>query len=181
MRAGDIILAPLPQADGQTKNRPALILAVLKPFGDVLLCGLSTQLQHEVPGFDELIVPSDPDFFDTGLQAASLLRVGFLSTLPCSAIKGRMGRLSLARRQRVTRRLCAQLGGFEGVWPFFVSYWFKNAGRTEFIHSSREQIFELGVAETQRHYFAAQTGCKTGKIRPVAGQTLLSARSLLSD
>ena len=109
MRAGDIILAPLPQADGQTKNRPALILAVLKPFGDVLLCGLSTQLQHEVPGFDELIVPSDPDFFDTGLQAASLLRVGFLSTLPCSAIKGRMGRLSLARRQRVTRRLCAQL------------------------------------------------------------------------
>ena len=53
--------------------------------------------------------------------------------------------------------------GFEGVWPFFVSYWFKNAGRTEFIHSSREQreqIIELGVAETQRHYFAAQTSWK---------------------
>ena len=61
--------------------------------------------------------------------------------------------------------------GFEGVWPFFVSYWFKNAGRTEFVHSSREQIFELGVAETQRRYFTAQTSCKTRKIRPVAGRT----------
>ena len=109
MKAGDIILAPMPQVDGQTKNRPALILAVVRPFGDILLCGLSTQLQQEVLGFDELIIPTDPDFLETGLNAPTLIRLGFISTLPASRIKGRIGHLSLTRRQRLVQRLCAHL------------------------------------------------------------------------
>lgn len=55
MRAGDVVLAELLQADGAFKFRSAIILATLEPFGDLLICGVSTQLRHEVRGFDEVI------------------------------------------------------------------------------------------------------------------------------
>ena len=52
MNAGDVVLTPLPQADGRLKPRPAVLLKKMPPFGDWLLCGVSTQLQQEVAGFD---------------------------------------------------------------------------------------------------------------------------------
>ncbi len=55
MQEGDVVLTPIPQADGGTKNRPALILREMPPYGDLLVCGLSTQLRHYVAGFDEII------------------------------------------------------------------------------------------------------------------------------
>lgn len=55
MNEGDLALAPLPQADGQIKNRPVFLLRRLPPFGDFLVCGISTQLQQRVAGFDEVI------------------------------------------------------------------------------------------------------------------------------
>ena len=48
MKEGDVVLAPLPQASGQIKNRPAVILRTMPPYGDFLLCGVNTQLRHEV-------------------------------------------------------------------------------------------------------------------------------------
>src|SRR6266581_2622566 len=59
MKAGDIVLARIPQADNQFKLRPALVLCLLPPFADFLVCGVSTQLRHEVEGFDEMVVPAD--------------------------------------------------------------------------------------------------------------------------
>ena len=53
MNEGDIALAPLPQADGQIKNRPVVLLRRLPPFGDFLVCGVSTQRQPRVADFDE--------------------------------------------------------------------------------------------------------------------------------
>ncbi len=44
MNEGDVILALIPQADGVEKNRPALILREMPPFGDMLVCGISTQI-----------------------------------------------------------------------------------------------------------------------------------------
>lgn len=32
MKEGDVIIAPMPQADGAVKNRPALILREMPPF-----------------------------------------------------------------------------------------------------------------------------------------------------
>jgi len=60
MNEGDIALAPLPQADGQIKNRPVILLRRLPPFGDFLICGVSTQLHQRVAGFDEAITPGGP-------------------------------------------------------------------------------------------------------------------------
>lgn len=64
-----MILTPLPQADGIEKNRPALALCAMRPFGDLLICGISTQLHHEVAGFDEVVAPGILDFSTTGLSA----------------------------------------------------------------------------------------------------------------
>ena len=43
MKEGDVILTPMPQADGKVKNRPALYLREMPPFRDALVCGISTQ------------------------------------------------------------------------------------------------------------------------------------------
>jgi mRNA-degrading endonuclease toxin of MazEF toxin-antitoxin module len=59
MKEGDVVLTPLPQADGQIKNRPAIILRGMPPYGDFLVCGVSTQLHQEVAGFDDPIRPGE--------------------------------------------------------------------------------------------------------------------------
>ena len=58
MKEGDVVLTPVPQADGQVKNRPAIILRELLPYNDLLVCGVSTQLHQCVEDFDEIISPA---------------------------------------------------------------------------------------------------------------------------
>ena len=111
MKSGDVIVTPLPQADGVRKNRPALVLGAMRPYGDLLVCGISTQRHAFVDGFDETLSPGDPDFSAAGLTAPSLIRLGFLSTIPLSEIKGRIGTVSGTRHQRLLGRLAAHLAG----------------------------------------------------------------------
>jgi mRNA interferase MazF len=109
MTEGDIAIASLPQADGQLKNRPVVLLRRLPPFGDFLVCGVSTQVQQRVPDFDELLAPGNPDFPASGLKAASLIRLGFLVALPANALLGRIGSLAPARHRRLLANLCRHL------------------------------------------------------------------------
>ena len=69
-----MVLASLPQATGQVKNRPAIVLRAMPPYGDLLVCGVSTQLRQAVAGFDDAIGPGDPDFRASGLKAPSIIR-----------------------------------------------------------------------------------------------------------
>ena len=93
MKSGDIVLIPLPQSDGVIKRRRALLLKQMPPFDDWLLCGISTQLQQKVDGFDR-ILESDEDYFpQTGLQRTSLIRLGFLAVVPKSQIVGSIGEI----------------------------------------------------------------------------------------
>jgi len=78
MKEGEVVLTPIPQADGLIKNRPVILLRELPPYKDFLVCGISTHLDKEVKGFDELISPTDDDFQSSGLRTASLVRMGFL-------------------------------------------------------------------------------------------------------
>ncbi len=110
MNEGDVALAPLPQADGQIKNRPVVLLKRLPPFGDFLVCGVSTQIQHCVKDFDETIPANGKEFSATGLKTASLIRLGFLAVLPESALLGKIGSLSSGRHQRLLANLRRQLG-----------------------------------------------------------------------
>lgn len=109
MREGDVILTPLPQADGQIKTRPALLLRRLPPFGDFLVCGITTQTKLAVTGFDDVIRPGDPDFVDSGLIAESVIRLGFLAVLPRRRIAGSIGSISSSRHERLLRRLSRHL------------------------------------------------------------------------
>lgn len=109
MNEGDVVLTPLPQADGQLKNRPAIVLRRMPPFGNLLVCGVSTQLQQEVVGFDEPIDPHHADFSISGLKVPSLIRLGFLAVLPTHSFVGAIGAISSERHRRLLTRLCQHL------------------------------------------------------------------------
>lgn len=109
MNEGDVALAPLPQANGAIKNRPVVILRIMPPFGDFLVCGVSTQIHQAAPGFDDTIAPTDADFVASGLKAASLIRLGFLAVLPRAHFWGTIGTLSAERHPRLLSRLSDHL------------------------------------------------------------------------
>lgn len=104
-------MSPLhqPQSDGRVKPRPVIVLRQMPPFADWLVCGVSTQLQQQVPGFDEIIGPAQHDFANSGLKAASLIRLGFLTVLPTSQFLGVIGSISPERHHRLLESLCRHL------------------------------------------------------------------------
>ncbi len=109
MKEGDLVIVPLPQADGVVKNRPGVILREMPPFRDVLVCGVSTQLRQATKDFDEVISPSDVDFVASGLKAESLIRLGFLVVVPRNKIVGSIGSISSERHKRLVQRLSEYL------------------------------------------------------------------------
>ena len=105
MKEGDIVLAPFPQADGQIKKRPAVVLRKVPPFDDLLVCGISTQLRQCVEGFDKLIFSTDPDFKTSGLLQDSVVRLGYLLTLPRKEFIGSIGNIAPERHRRLLKQL----------------------------------------------------------------------------
>lgn len=105
----EVVLLALPQADGQVKPRPALVLREMPPFQDVLVAGISSQLQQEVAGFDEVLRPGDADFGSSGLRVASVIRLGFLTVLPRAQVLGTLGYITAERQRALLVRLSAYL------------------------------------------------------------------------
>ena len=91
MREGDIALSVMPQSDGKIKLRPVLLLRKMPGFGDFLVCGVSSQLHQEVRGFDLVMDEKSPEYENSGLKSASVIRLGYLSVLPESKMKGSIG------------------------------------------------------------------------------------------
>ncbi|MCR4316871.1 MAG: transcriptional regulator [Planctomycetes bacterium] len=105
MNEGDIPLAPIQQSDGRVKNRPVVALRKFPPFGDILVCGVSTQLNQQVPGFDDSISTSDPDYSQSGLVSDSIIRLGFLAVIPVKTVLGGIGSISPVRHEKLLKRL----------------------------------------------------------------------------
>jgi mRNA interferase MazF len=105
MNERDVILTSLPQADGSRKNRPVVILRKMPGFGDLLVCGVSTQLHQKVDSFDEIISPSDADFAQSGLLKESLIRLGYLAVLSGKTVLGSIGEISVERHHRLLETL----------------------------------------------------------------------------
>ena len=105
MKEGDVVLTRIPQADGRIKNRPAIILREMPPYKDFLVCGVSTQIDKQLKGFDEVIFSSDDVFAASGLKATSLVRLGFLAVLPSAQIIGAIG----SRHQTLLQSLSSHL------------------------------------------------------------------------
>ncbi|MFY8000946.1 MAG: type II toxin-antitoxin system PemK/MazF family toxin [Candidatus Kapaibacteriota bacterium] len=101
---GNIFIANLQQADGLWKQRPVLVLRILPaPYYDILICGISTNLQQEIIGFDEQIAFTDSDFSVSHLKQTSVIRLSFVGTVAVSDVVGRIGRISPERHQRLLR------------------------------------------------------------------------------
>jgi mRNA interferase MazF len=109
MREGAVVLVALPQADGALKNRPALVLRELPGYGDLLICGISTQVHQCVPDFDEILDERQSDFRTSGLLQASLIRLGFLYATPRRKVLGAIGSISIERHNRLVKRLADYL------------------------------------------------------------------------
>jgi mRNA interferase MazF len=111
MKEGDVVIVAMPQADGGVKNRPVIFLREMPPFQDALVCGVSSQMRHEVKGFDEIVSPNDDDFEASGLVGTSLVRLGFLTVVPQSKIIGSIGSIGHDRHRRLLERLTNYLVG----------------------------------------------------------------------
>jgi len=111
MTPGDVILIPLPQLGGATpKLRPALLLADLPgPYQNLLLCGISSQLQLLETNWDELVQTRDPDFASSGLHATSAIRLSYLHAADPGEIVGVIGTIDPSRLQRLRQRLSDHL------------------------------------------------------------------------
>ena len=96
-----MVLPPVPQADGTVKHRPAIVVRDMPGYRDVLVWGVSTQLQQYVPGFDDRIWPADADVAARGLVSPSLIRLGFLAVVPRRNILGTIGALAPERHKRL--------------------------------------------------------------------------------
>jgi mRNA interferase MazF len=116
MKPGDVVLIPLPQlAGGPPKFRPALVLALLPgAYQNVLICGISTQLQDLQPDWDDKIQPGDTDFSQSGLHRTSAIRLSYLYGADVREISGIIGRVDAARLSRAQRRLAGLLAGEQG-------------------------------------------------------------------
>lgn len=109
MKESSIILTPITQANGQIKNRPAIILREMPKFRDFLICGISRQLKQYVPNFDEIIYTGDLDFAKSGLVSDLVIRLGFLAVIPRSDIIGSIGSISAERHKRLLQNLSQYL------------------------------------------------------------------------
>jgi mRNA interferase MazF len=109
VREGEIILATLPQADGNIKLRPVLLLKQLPGHNDFLVCGISTQLHQFIKNFDELIDEKSNNFLNTGLRQSSIIRLGFLAIIPNNKIPGSIGRIDSVLHKNLLERLAEYL------------------------------------------------------------------------
>ena len=107
MRAGDVVLIPLPQiAGGPAKLRPAVILALLPgTYQTVLICGISTRMGGLEPDWDDVIGPGDLDFTASGLHRRSTIRLSYLYAADPSEIAGGIGRIDPTRLRRLLDQL----------------------------------------------------------------------------
>lgn len=82
------------QADGMSKLRPAVLLKQVPPFNDWIICAVSSQLHRFQPGLDILLHANHPDLALAGLPFPSIIRTGYLATIPRQQIEGVLGRIS---------------------------------------------------------------------------------------
>lgn len=111
LKPGDISLVRFPRADlWWGKYRPVLLLSKMPgPFGDWLICAITSQPRHEVENWDKRIRSTDDDFKSSGLKVSSLIRIGKLATVEEEVLEGRLGEISSERLRRILKKLSNHL------------------------------------------------------------------------
>ena len=109
MKDGDICIHKVAQPDGTFKIRPVLLLKQMPPYGDWIVCAISTQLRQEVRDFDFIIDEINPNFRPSGLKSSSLIRLGFINTVDKKAMPGVIGNISAIIVKMLQQRLANKL------------------------------------------------------------------------
>src|SRR5215210_1066650 len=99
MKEGDVVLAALPISGGGSKNRPVVVLKAMRPYDDLLVCGVSTQMHQAVEDFDEILSPGENDYVSSGVAATSLIRLGYLGLVSQTDVLGTIGEISKERHK----------------------------------------------------------------------------------
>ena len=104
---GQIVLFEFPQTDQKAvKLRPALVIRRLpSQYNDWLICMISSRLDQKLPELDEIIIPDNSDFQDSGLKLPSLIRVCRLAVVNGDILIGKIGQISSNRLWRVKQNL----------------------------------------------------------------------------
>lgn len=90
------------------KPRPVLLIASLPGLHeDWLVSMFSTQLQHAVEGFDEILDQTQSDFLASGLKVSSVIRIARLAVVPANLLVGSIGEISPDRLRRIQQKLAA--------------------------------------------------------------------------
>ena len=105
MTEGDIVLIHLPQTNGTSKLRPALLLKQLPKYNDYLACGISSQLHQYLRNIDEILDITDINFPKTGLRSPSVIRLLFIAVIPTNQITGTIRKISPSLHKQLLRRL----------------------------------------------------------------------------
>jgi mRNA interferase MazF len=106
-KAGQIVLFRFPQTNQELGTlRPALLLGKLPgPYNDWIISMISSQRQHYIAEFDEMIDENAPDFSDSGLKTTSVIRIGRLAVVDAHLLNGSIGEISTERLKRIKTKL----------------------------------------------------------------------------
>lgn len=74
-------------------------------YGDILVCGISTQLRQAIPGFDEVLTPTPAN----ALKQTSVVRLSNLIAIPPTDILRVVGRVPDTLLNTLRQRLADYL------------------------------------------------------------------------
>lgn len=101
---GKIILIPVPYTDlTAAKLRPALV--VFEGKRDLIVAAITTTMVNVFPEWDVYIRAEYPEFYKTGLKAASVLKLTKISTVRKDLAEGELGEIDGDLRYEVNDKL----------------------------------------------------------------------------
>lgn len=101
---GKIILIPVPYTDlTAAKLRPALV--VFEGKRDLIVAAITTTMVNVFPEWDVYIRAEYPEFYKTGLKAASVLKLTKISTVRKDLAEGELGEIDGDLRCEVNDKL----------------------------------------------------------------------------
>ena len=101
---GKIVLIPIPYTDlTAAKLRPALV--IFEGRRDYVVAFITTKTLNVLPDQDVIISAKDPDFFESGLKATSVLKLTKISTVQKDLAEGVLGEIKGNLRDEVNQKL----------------------------------------------------------------------------
>lgn len=109
MKEADVVLASILTSEGIIKKRPALVLKIMPKYQDLLLCGISSQINNFIQNFDLIVDYPSKDFAHSGLLKNSVIRLSYLSVIPSQFIEGQIGYITKESHKLLLNRLSEYL------------------------------------------------------------------------